>query len=172
MPHCGGQFAVRQAARGVLGQSARTVLDRQRAVVVAADLHPSLRVVRPREPRIEGGLAQQLADSQVRYPAQSAQGNTNAHLQTPRYLPTSRYNVCLWEQSAMNDGELAAANSREDRQGHRYCGNCRYWVESSSPYGGQCRRYPPPAVVTHTAKWPITRRDEWCGEFAAWKDAP
>ncbi|MBF0356325.1 MAG: hypothetical protein HQL43_13915 [Alphaproteobacteria bacterium] len=59
------------------------------------------------------------------------------------------------------------------------CSNCRFWGSAplqagqdflETPYGRQnwamCRVHPP--VVTDSDRrrvWPITRYDDWCGEF-------
>lgn len=54
------------------------------------------------------------------------------------------------------------------------CGSCVWWEEVEAEFEGEaedvefgmCRRYPPklsePGVLNGV--WPITRREDWCGE--------
>jgi len=53
------------------------------------------------------------------------------------------------------------------------CSNCKYW-KATDPDIGECRRYPPVAIVwedlrlpqpTHSVL-PIVKSDGWCGEWA------
>lgn len=46
-----------------------------------------------------------------------------------------------------------------------FCRACRYWQEMRDEDGtllGLCRRAPPAYEG-----WPVTRPEDWCGEFAA-----
>lgn len=43
------------------------------------------------------------------------------------------------------------------------CRSCRFYVEAS----GICRRRAPLADAREWAMWPITREDDWCGEWEA-----
>lgn len=50
------------------------------------------------------------------------------------------------------------------------CRECRFWQQFSAVQErGKCRRYAPrPTIPTHDAQsWPETRREDFCGEFAA-----
>lgn len=65
----------------------------------------------------------------------------------------------------------------------RNCEHCRFWNEFTdihpAPVGqhtGQCRRYPPVIVYPFEMHdvmpadcgfWPLTRPEDWCGEFQA-----
>jgi len=47
------------------------------------------------------------------------------------------------------------------------CDRCRFWdieAEEDRPDRGWCRRRSP-RIATGRARWPITREDDWCGEF-------
>ena len=57
------------------------------------------------------------------------------------------------------------------------CERCVFW-DRMNDHVGECRRYPPrigpndepdgpDTMGPHTAVWPITFADEWCGEWAA-----
>lgn len=55
----------------------------------------------------------------------------------------------------------------------RRCYDCYYWNEDSKERGA-CRRHAPAAQVLAadrpgapetSAAWPVTRADDWCGEF-------
>ena len=63
------------------------------------------------------------------------------------------------------------------------CEDCKYWSKADKSFGagkmGWCRRYPPTMTIGQCCtdlKWqgiscwgegisPLTRNDEWCGEF-------
>ena len=53
------------------------------------------------------------------------------------------------------------------------CKKCRFWFEEVNSNGqslnlGQCRKYAPKPVVGQTnttVRWPITSKDQGCGEF-------
>lgn len=49
-------------------------------------------------------------------------------------------------------------------QGDQRCGNCRYWKTVPIPEAdaGHCHRFAP-----HGEGWPVTGKDEWCGEHQA-----
>jgi hypothetical protein len=67
--------------------------------------------------------------------------------------------------------------------GPRRCSNCSFWSEFTSTFPtprdqnrGQCRRNPPVIVYPFELHevlpadygfWPLTRPDDWCGEFQA-----
>jgi len=44
------------------------------------------------------------------------------------------------------------------------CDSCMYWKRSNSA-GGECRRYPPWIECTDKSSWPMTVRDDFCGEW-------
>ena len=66
----------------------------------------------------------------------------------------------------------------------RRCDLCMNWkaVEEESFYGvaycgrGECRANPPRTdrnrYADYTARWPLTRRTDWCGAFAGREGAP
>lgn len=57
------------------------------------------------------------------------------------------------------------------------CGKCVYWIQHPDNQDGEnatCRRNPPavrgqgPAnSFSHYGIWPVTRKNDWCGDFTA-----
>ena len=50
------------------------------------------------------------------------------------------------------------------------CDNCRFWLKSEKiPGTGECRRHTPRGLEDYMpmAYWPVTKQDDWCGEFEA-----
>jgi hypothetical protein len=46
------------------------------------------------------------------------------------------------------------------------CSNCYSWEELEDHQRGRCRRHAPtPSLSGLEALWPITRADDWCGQF-------
>jgi hypothetical protein len=51
------------------------------------------------------------------------------------------------------------------------CRVCRFWLAPERSAGaGHCRRYAPkpntePIPTQKCTEWPLTLRDDWCGEF-------
>ena len=41
------------------------------------------------------------------------------------------------------------------------CATCRFWAETVRE-GGECRRYP---LLLSETRWPVTKQDDWCGEY-------
>ena len=47
------------------------------------------------------------------------------------------------------------------------CGECRYWEAFEGGSRGRCKRRSPMTLnaVTNKASWPVTPREEICGDF-------
>ena len=55
------------------------------------------------------------------------------------------------------------------------CATCRFWAgreegaATIKVFGGGCRKHAPDLYVSHHkqthAAWPLTRPDDWCGDF-------
>lgn len=80
----------------------------------------------------------------------------------------------------MTESQLQEQSSQY-RQPQWSCRRCCFWFKFTStfPQGndsptGQCRRYPPVIVTpfemhdvlpAESGFWPLTRPDDWCGEY-------
>lgn len=50
------------------------------------------------------------------------------------------------------------------------CAGCAYWKARRRPGTGECRRHTPTAIQDRDGDtwrtWPVTRYDDWCGEYS------
>lgn len=51
------------------------------------------------------------------------------------------------------------------------CHNCRFWKDTGTNYGGDCRRHSPVPLIEADsptrfpiAIWPVLDGDQWCGD--------
>ena len=58
---------------------------------------------------------------------------------------------------------------RED--GPETCSTCRNWKESKAIVRGTCRRYPPQPYAGDMCQ-PVTKADDWCGEYQGAEGQP
>ena len=49
------------------------------------------------------------------------------------------------------------------------CSICRFWKPGDLGEGA-CVRYPPQLYNAVTFVWPVTEKDQWCGEFMVNKE--
>lgn len=60
----------------------------------------------------------------------------------------------------------------------RICVNCKHWSGKETDAEGLCQRFPPQVIlmpvrtlagdgIAPMGHFPVTRKDIWCGEFAA-----
>ncbi|RRJ94547.1 hypothetical protein Ga0100231_009480 [Opitutaceae bacterium TAV4] len=53
------------------------------------------------------------------------------------------------------------------------CASCAHW-KSTAPAKGECRRHAPQSIlfkveagVQYEAKFPVTKAEDWCGDYTA-----
>ena len=51
------------------------------------------------------------------------------------------------------------------------CIECKFWLHRRTTNVGECRRYAPRKGGAGVFDWPVTRREDWCGEFQPRDDA-
>ena len=58
-----------------------------------------------------------------------------------------------------NEGKMTDKKER--------CEDCKFWETNDNPshFLGSCKAPAPVAGKSGPARWPMTHKDEWCGEF-------
>lgn len=66
----------------------------------------------------------------------------------------------MWFQKGKSVEELLRKQVKENVSSKKKeCGNCTYWNI------GPCRRYPPISIDPFTSRFPITKKEDVCGEW-------